>query len=212
MNLHIVCLFLDSMREKKDYYLWEYVQKHICGLFSGQGAWDQTHPREKQSDCRGFPGNKRQRLLSAARWSAGSRSNLMGTDGHITEHYTWALGLIATVDFNGACVWASPSRSLGSMYPRTSDTPSSGLGQVPPWTRSQAGSARAVQSAVMDRAPGRADTRLRSGCLGNEVPPLLLRPPGTVEPGGAYILIRFPRPLLYSVAFPLLSVYLTALR
>lgn len=74
------------------------------------------------------------------------------------------------------------------MYPRTSATPSSCLGQVPPWTRSQAGSARAVHSAVMDRAPGRAETRLRSGCLGNEVPALLLRPPGrTAEPGGAYM-------------------------
>ncbi|TNN86419.1 hypothetical protein EYF80_003189 [Liparis tanakae] len=66
---------------------------------------------------------------------------------------------------------------------------------VPPWTRSQAGSASAVHSAVMDRAPGRADTRLRSGCLGMEVPPLLLRPPGAVGPGGAYMLIRFSRPL-----------------
>lgn len=51
----------------------------------------------------------------------------------------------------------------------------------------------------MDRAPGRADTRLRSGCLGKEVPPLLLRAAGTAEPGGAYIIIRsFYRPLVVS--------------
>lgn len=96
------------------------------------------------------------------------------------------------------------------MYPRTSDTPSSCLGQVPPWTRSQAGSARAVQSAVMDRAPGRADTRLRSCCLGIEAPPLLRRPPGTVEPGGAYMLIQS---LCRILQFPFIasSLYVTGL-
>lgn len=87
----------------------------------------------------------------------------------------------------GLVLCCLPSRSLGSMLPRTSDTPSSCLGHVPPWTRSQAGSARAVQRAVMDRAPGRADTRLRSGCLGKEEAPLRLRAAGTVEPGGAYM-------------------------
>lgn len=85
-----------------------------------------------------------------------------------------------------------PSMSFGSMYPRTSATPSSCLGHVPPWTRTQAGSANAVHRAVMESAPGRADARLRSGCLGSAVPPLLRRLPGTVVPGGAYIVIQFP--------------------
>lgn len=76
------------------------------------------------------------------------------------------------------------------MYPRTSATPSSCLGHVPPWTRSQAGSARAVHRAVIDRAPGSADARLRSGCLGSVVPARLRRFPGTVVPGGAYIVIQ----------------------
>lgn len=53
----------------------------------------------------------------------------------------------------------------------------------------QAGSARAVQSAVMDRAPGRAEARLRSGCLGRVLLPGLLRrrPPGSPAPPGAYM-------------------------
>ncbi len=83
-----------------------------------------------------------------------------------------------------------PSMSLSSIYPRTSATPSSCLGQVPPWTRSQAGSARAVQRAVMESAPGSADAKLRSGCLGRAVPPLLLRFPGAAVPGGAYMLLK----------------------
>lgn len=53
----------------------------------------------------------------------------------------------------------------------------------------QAGSARAVHSAVMDRAPGRAEARLRSGCLGRALLPGLLRrrPPGSPAPPGAYM-------------------------
>lgn len=84
---------------------------------------------------------------------------------------------------------------LSSIYPRTSATPISCLGQVPPWTRSQAGSARAVQRAVMESAPGSADARLLSGCLGRAVPPLLLRLPGRAVPGGAYMVLNLLKSL-----------------
>lgn len=46
-----------------------------------------------------------------------------------------------------------------------------------------------MHSAVMDKAPGRAEARLRSGCLGRALPPGLLRrrPPGSPAPPGAYM-------------------------
>ncbi|KAM7080692.1 putative cytosolic iron-sulfur protein assembly protein CIAO1 isoform 2-T2 [Ciconia maguari] len=58
--------------------------------------------------------------------------------------------------------------------------------------RSQAGSASAVQSAVMERAPGSAEARLRSGCLGRPLPaaPRRRRPPGSPGPPGVYIPAR----------------------
>lgn len=83
----------------------------------------------------------------------------------------------------------SPFSRSGCTEPSTSETPSSWREQVPPWMCSQAGSARAVHSAVMDRAPGRAEARLRSGCLGRALPPGFLRrrPPGSPAPPGAYM-------------------------
>ncbi|KAJ1149090.1 hypothetical protein NDU88_001908 [Pleurodeles waltl] len=59
-----------------------------------------------------------------------------------------------------------PRKSPSSREPNTSLSRSSGRPHPPPCSRSQAGSARAVQRAVTERAPGSADARLCSACLG----------------------------------------------
>ncbi len=55
---------------------------HICVWSLGQGALGQTRPRGTRSDCTGCRGSRRQRSPSAARWSAGSHSNLEDTHRH----------------------------------------------------------------------------------------------------------------------------------
>lgn len=89
---------------------------HICVWSLTQGAWGRTHPRGKQSDCTGCPGNRRQWSLSAARWSVGSHSNLEDTRD-ITKHYKWATTLFSVLGFNGFVLGPHRPEAWGQRTP-----------------------------------------------------------------------------------------------
>ena len=149
-------------------------------------VWVRTHPRGRQSGCIGCPGSRRQQSPSAIRWSGGSHSNLEERErrrkegkrkvvktGHThtsrQDHYHPPPPPHIDIPTHRPGAW-------GRCNPGRPPPPSSCLGHMPPWMRSQAGSARAVHSAVMDSAPGSA---------GRQAPLRLLRQRGAASPPAA---------------------------
>lgn len=81
----------------------------ICVWFSKRGAWGQTRPGGRRSDCTGCPGSRRQRSPSAGGWSEGWHSTLREHKDTVTTKPPHSSLLYVSI---GSC-WRLTIKKLG---------------------------------------------------------------------------------------------------